>query len=279
MSGTNVHQVFFVGNHGDMGWIDRRKQSFVHAALAWAIQQLHWHSGISFDDEKLMEYFPRYLRATGGDFTWGNLRVTRPTRRTLAFMGRKVRQPWKVVGRCLHTSNNAESTRLDTDLSDTSLPEVQIHIGARYYDQPNAVPGYAQSWPVGGEFHWVRQGCTQQPPRGIRPGTLPRNGSSSSSSLKSSLCSVINSTRLATLPGSELARCDDKASHRIYEALVGPFEARLLGLPAEVVSTRTCCAALPETVPDEATAAEAGLASEGTKRQAFAKFVARLFSR
>ncbi|KAH7004790.1 hypothetical protein EDB82DRAFT_471533 [Fusarium venenatum] len=59
MSGENVHQVFFVGNHGHVGWISSQ-ESFVHAALTWMIQQLHLHTGIDFDDDILKRYFQSY---------------------------------------------------------------------------------------------------------------------------------------------------------------------------------------------------------------------------
>ncbi|PTD13366.1 hypothetical protein FCULG_00004486 [Fusarium culmorum] len=240
MRGKNVHQVFFVGNHGDMGWIDRRKESFVHAPLAWIVQQLDWHSGIRFDEVKLKEYFPSYGRDPGNDLPCIDGPIARTSRITRLFMGIKERQPWNVAN-FSRTANNGDNDGHDT-AGDTILSDVQIHVSARYYEHPElAVPGYTQNARIEEKFHWIQQGNSRQ------------NSSSSSLSLKQKPCSVANHKRIACLPGSEPTNNGGQTRHRIYPALVGPLEVRLLALPTAAVSSRACCAPPSETPQDEST--------------------------
>ncbi|GKU07189.1 hypothetical protein FLAG1_10113 [Fusarium langsethiae] len=248
MCGENVHQVFFVGNHGDMGWIDRRKESFVHAPLAWVIQQLHWHSSIQFDEKKLKEYFPSYGRAPDAHLPCINGPVTRTNRGILALMGRKVCKPWKDLVKCMPTSDNIESTYNATS-SDTELPIVQIHTSARYYKQPDAVPSYIQNNLHEGRFHWVRQGCEPQSQGRSFVGTPRRSSSSRSSRMKTSPHSVINSKRLECVPVSEFTDSHGEKSHIIHEAPVGALEAKCLGLSDSAVSAWPCCGKQPEEMP------------------------------
>ncbi|CAG1986325.1 hypothetical protein QX201_002003 [Fusarium graminearum] len=259
MRGKNVHQVFFVGNHGDMGWIDRRKESFVHAPLAWIVQQLDWHSGILFDEVKLKEYFPSYGRDPGNDLPCIDGPIARTSRITRLFMGIKERQPWNVAN-FSHTANNGENDGHDTT-GDTILSDVQIHVSARYYEHPElAVPGYTQNARIEEKFHWIQQSNSRQ------------NSSSSSLSLKQKPCSVANHKRIACLPGSEPTNNGGQTRHRIYPALVGPLEARLLALPPAAVSSRACCAPPSETPQDESTVPDSVPTKGGGVRQAFSKF-------
>ncbi|UZP34348.1 hypothetical protein NXS19_002164 [Fusarium pseudograminearum] len=250
MRGKNVHQVFFVGNHGDMGWIDRRKESFVHAPLAWIVQQLQWHSGMRFDEVKLNEYFPSYGRDPGDNLPCIDGPIARTSRITRLFMGIKKRQPWNAAN-CLRTADNGKNNGPEPT-GDTIHFDAQIHVSARYYEQPDlAVPGYTQNARIGEKFHWIQQGNAQQPQRWRFLGNSRQNSLSSSSSLKRNQSSVANYKRIACLPGSEPSNHGVQTRHRIYPALVGPLEARLLALPAEAVSSRACCAPAPETPRDE----------------------------
>ncbi|CAF3589937.1 unnamed protein product [Fusarium graminearum] len=241
MRGKNVHQVFFLGNHGDMGWIDRRKESFVHAPLAWIVQQLDWHSGIRFDEVKLKEYFPSYGRDPGNDLPCIDGPIARTSRITRFFMGVKERQPWNVAN-YPHTANNGENNGPDTT-GDTILSDVQIHVSARYYEQPDrAVLGYTPTARIGEKFHYIQRGNVQQSQGWSFLGNSRRNSSSSSSSLKKTPSTVASYKRIAYLLGSEPSSNGGQTRHRIYPALVGPLEAKLLALPTAAVSSRACCA-------------------------------------
>lgn len=57
MCGHDVHQVFFLGDHGNMGKLGQQ-EGLVHAPLAWMVQQLSSHLGITFDEDKLKKRFP-----------------------------------------------------------------------------------------------------------------------------------------------------------------------------------------------------------------------------
>ncbi|RGP72515.1 hypothetical protein FSPOR_2726 [Fusarium sporotrichioides] len=275
---STVAKIFFVGNHGDMGRIDRRKESFVHAPLAWVIQQLHWHSSIQFDEVKLKEYFPSYDRAPDEQLPCINGPVARASRSTLAFMGRKVRQPWKDIA-CIPTRGSNKSPSSDTS-SDTELPIVQIHTSARYYKQPDTVPGYTQNNLQEGQFHWVRQGCEPQSQGRLFLGTPRTSSSSSSSRMKTSPHSVINTKRLKCVPVSEPTDSHGEKSHIIREAPVGRLEARCLGLSDKAISDRPCCGEPPEEMPAGPPKEDPVPARGGRTRQAFTRLAQSLgFSR
>ncbi|KAF0636719.1 hypothetical protein FPSE5266_11420 [Fusarium pseudograminearum] len=277
MSGKNVHQVFFVGNHGDMGWIDRRKESFVHAPLAWVVQQLYWHSGIRFDEVKLKEYFPSYGRDLGDNLPCIDSPIARTSRITRLFMGIKKRQPWNAANYLLTADNGKNNGPEPTcDACDTILSDVQIHVSARYYEQPElAVPGYTQNAPIEGKFHWIQRGNALQSQGWRFLGNSRQNSSSSSSSLKQTPSTVASYKRIACLPGSEPTNNGGQTRHRIYPALVGPLEARLLALPAAAVSRRACCAPPSETPQDEVTVTDSVPAEGGKTRQAISKWTKR----
>ncbi|KAL6920579.1 hypothetical protein ACHAP8_007402 [Fusarium lateritium] len=201
MSGRNVHQVFFVGNHGHLGWIGSQ-ESFVHAALAWMIQQLHSHTGIDFDDDMLKRYFQSYrcngVKDPNSRHPWLTDRIVPRSAVGLALMGEKARKPWKVP----YTS-----------------ADVQVHIGARLFNGSDPVPGYTLKLPTEGRHYWERQGFTQQPQQGRR--FYQQEGESSTTERGS----IENSVRFRTANGQ------GDSTHRIYEAPVGRLEAKLLGLP------------------------------------------------
>ncbi|SCB64303.1 unnamed protein product [Fusarium graminearum] len=114
MRGRNVHQVFFPGNHSQLGWIDEQ-ESFVHAALAWMIQQLHSHADIRFNDNELKKYFQMSQypqnriqhQESGPCYPWLSERVAPRQAVVLALMGKKVRRLWKVP--CSNTERGSKT--------------------------------------------------------------------------------------------------------------------------------------------------------------------------
>lgn len=183
MSGPTVHQVFFPGNHGNMGWVEDT-EGFVHAPFAWMIQQLHSHLQISFDEAKLAAHFPSYRPRTsappispgtpplsGLGHHWYTRPIPRPRAGVLAAMGRKPRQPGKIASYCEaglcdnghDGSGNKEgggrSSGSRNSVAAASPSHIQVHIGARLrtdIDGANAVPGYALAVPVTGPLYWAR---------------------------------------------------------------------------------------------------------------------------
>ncbi|KAH7196378.1 uncharacterized protein B0J16DRAFT_408120 [Fusarium flagelliforme] len=236
MSGDNVHQVFFLGNHGDLGWVDVGEESCVHAALAWMIQQLHSHSKIEFDGEKLKRYFTNN-RPNLARYPWANGRITRTSAPVLAFMGKKVRKPWRSRGALEGGSDGSESTRISGCAAHT-LPEIQIHIGARVREstEENVVPGYTLKAPIEGQPYWARRGAN----RSLRS----RRNSRDSDPVEE----PNEPGRLAPLPGSETASSHEQVHDRMYQAPVGRLEAFLLGLPAATVSAEPCCKGLLDQI-------------------------------
>ncbi|KAF4955923.1 hypothetical protein FSARC_11738 [Fusarium sarcochroum] len=288
MRGPNVHQVFFVGNHGDMGWVDNH-ESFVHAPLSWMIQQLESHLNIAFDEDELQRYFLSYRHRTisplsppsllpssdaaedlrqgaittspsteDRDYPWATGCVSRPSSTRLAFIGKRVRRPGEIMSnrgkrRAGSMSENVAGSRPTglemgdnntTEDAETAHLNVQVHIGARIYRESNAVPGYAIRIPTTGQFYWARQGNGQQPPWGTWFFNPRRSNSNSSGSQSpeqnQSGCPIMRSQRIARLSGSGAIDSGSMVVERIQEAAVGPRDAALLGLEAEVVSTRPC---------------------------------------
>ncbi|RBR07262.1 uncharacterized protein FIESC28_10761 [Fusarium coffeatum] len=250
MTGENVHQVFFLGNHGDLGWVVVGQESFVHAALAWMIQQLHSHSKIEFDDDKLKRYFNSYLPdlvptsdGSGGTtipsahYGWATGHFTRTSPALLAIMGKKVRKPYKLAlgRRALEGGpDGSESPRISACAAH-HIPEIQIHIGARESTEENVVPGYTLKAPIKGQPYWARRGSSN---RSLRS----RNHSRDCVRVQE----LNEPSRLASLPESETASSHEQAHDHMYEAAVGRLEALLLGLPAELVSAEPCCKGLSE---------------------------------
>ncbi|KAH7358977.1 hypothetical protein B0T11DRAFT_285502 [Plectosphaerella cucumerina] len=171
MAGPNVQQVFFLGTHGDMGWVEDG-ETMVLGPLAWMIQQLTTHLGIQFDQARLAARFPAYLlRAsipfplnppalTDEDSTmiaannkggrrWWQQPIARHTPFLLAIIGKKPRQPGcitdgpLILNPCCGGVNNAAAAAAPHDRDATqpaidrqgsnvlSTREVQVHVGAR----------------------------------------------------------------------------------------------------------------------------------------------------
>ncbi|KAG4265015.1 hypothetical protein FPRO04_00701 [Fusarium proliferatum] len=217
MCGHSVHQVFFLGDHGNMGKLGQQ-EGLVHAPLAWMVQQLSSHLGVSFDEDKLKRRFPSYtsegqpgrMSRQGTHDTaheammkhaWccpsGSIPGAGVGR--LVIMGRKDRNPGMVLNYC-----DADCTDSSTDEStrhETASTHAQIHIGARGRQEcgfGDAVPGYLGVQPMDPNqvFFWKRRATGEQ---------------------------------------------EFVASDVIQEAKVGFLEARLLGLPAAAASHPDCC--------------------------------------
>ncbi|KAF5646597.1 hypothetical protein F25303_5408 [Fusarium sp. NRRL 25303] len=217
MCGHNVHQVFFLGDHGNMGKLGQQ-EGLVHAPLAWMVQQLSSHLDVSFDEDKLKRRFPSYTSEGQAEmisrqgthdttheammkhawcFPSGSIPGAGVGR--LVIMGRKDRNPGMVLNYC-----DADCTDSSTDESthhETAPPHAQIHIGARGRQEcgfSDAVPGYLGVQPMDPNqlFFWKRSAVFEQ---------------------------------------------EVVAADVIQEAKVGFLEARLLGLPAAAASHPDCC--------------------------------------
>lgn len=224
MRGRNVYQVSFPGCHGNLGWIEE-DEGLVHAPFAWMIQQVHTHLNISFDEAKLAARFPSYRPTSTSTLSpnsnlnmtltsnsmatstltptaqWHHGRIQRLNTGLLAIMGKKARKPGYV---------NCPGGATD----------LKIHIGARLrndQDGANTVPGYTLMAPVTGKPYWARRpqqswwGSRTDSDRYLASNSLNDKGRRSTSWTKT--------------------------AERIEEAEVGALEARLLGLPDEVVSS------------------------------------------
>ena len=223
MRGTNVYQVSFPGSHGNLGKIEET-ESLVHAPFAWMIQQVHAHLNICFDEAKLAGRFPSYrpppLFSSRPPVPNPNQTPTAPPQPSpkwyygrieninsglLAIMGKKARQPGSI--------NNPSSATTD----------LQVHIGARLrndLDGTKTVQGYTLMAPVTGMPYWAR--WIPHSRRGWR-GTRTDSESSLSGGSRPSKTHSYNSN------------LGPRMADRIEEAKVGALEARLLGLPDEVV--------------------------------------------
>ncbi|KAG9508114.1 hypothetical protein J7337_001675 [Fusarium musae] len=217
MCGHNVHQVFFLGDHGNMGKLGQQ-EGLVHAPLAWMVQQLSSHLGVSFDEDKLRRRFPS-CTTEGQNERISQLHTHDTTHEAmmkhawccpsgsipgagvgrLVIMGRKDRNPGMVLNSC-----DADCTDFSTEESiqnETASAHAQIHIGARGRQEcgfTDAVPGYLGVQPMDPNqvFFWKRRAAGEQ---------------------------------------------EVVAADVIQEAKVGFLEARLLGLPVAAASHPECC--------------------------------------
>jgi hypothetical protein len=217
MCGRNIHQVFFLGDHGNMGKLGEQ-EGLVHAPLAWMIQQLSSHLSITFDEDKLKKRFPSCV-SEGQAETISRHRTHDTTHEVmmkhswccpsgsisgagvsrLVIMGRKDRNPGMVLNCC-----GAECT--DSGIDESTQHEIasahaQVHIGARGRQEcgfSDAVPGYLGVQPMDPKqlFFWKRRATGEQ---------------------------------------------EVVAADIIQEAKVGYLEARLLGLPEAAASHPSCC--------------------------------------
>lgn len=239
MRGHHVHQVFFPGTHSHLGWIEDN-EGLVHAPLAWMIQQLHTHLGLNFDEERLAARFPSYgasylsprpsITATsfisnnGSDptstatpitlgahpdveYKWCQGRILPYSIALLAVIGKKRRCPGHV-----------------SSVGDES--EAKVHIGARLrtvLDGVEAVPGYMIMAPPTGRPYWQLA---------LPKMTLGNSFSKFTSSLhRNKSDGSYHGSRK-----SEDSNTTRRPVKRIEEAKIGALEAKLLGLPQEVVS-------------------------------------------
>ncbi|KAF5971176.1 hypothetical protein FBULB1_9374 [Fusarium bulbicola] len=217
MCGHNVHQVFFLGDHGNMGKLGQQ-EGLVHAPLAWMVQQLSSHLGVSFDEDRLKRRFPsctsegqtgRVSRQGTHDTTheammkhaWccpsGSIPGAGVGR--LVIMGRKDRNPGMVLNYC--DADCTDSTTGESSQHEAASAHAQVHIGARGRQEcgfSDAVPGYLGVQPMDPNqvFFWKRRATGDQ---------------------------------------------EVVAADVIQEAKVGYLEARLLGLPAAAASHPECC--------------------------------------
>jgi hypothetical protein len=216
MRGDNVLQVFFPGNHSNLGWVEDTEGLF-HGPLAWMVQQAHDSLNIEFDEVKLAAQFPNY-RSEGADEPtnepmWYKGEIERVSSSVLAIMGKKVRNPGRI--------NCAKG-----------LIDLKVHIGARLRnhgasESEDAVPGYALTAPVTGPPFWAQRLVKS---RWVWSRT---NSSNSQSSSSSDASSPRRSPRGGTWsPSAPIPTAAD----RIQEAPVGALEARCLGLPLSVVT-------------------------------------------
>ncbi|KAK3989330.1 hypothetical protein QBC44DRAFT_370070 [Cladorrhinum sp. PSN332] len=213
MRGRSAHQVYFPGNHSNLGWIDDTVCQLVHAPLAWMIQQLHTHLNINFDEEKLEARFPAYRPATSiaetstttntpaagpsGDQSsakeWYKGRVKRTNPMLLAIVGKR-----PAMGPAPTMSKASSSSQVTTGSTVAAAIDVKVHIGARLreieMDDVDGVPGYRLKKPATGRHYWGRKGSW-----------------------------------------GKVREAANGMSERIEEAEVGSLEARLLGLPEQVV--------------------------------------------
>ncbi|KAF9779361.1 hypothetical protein IL306_001906, partial [Fusarium sp. DS 682] len=217
MCGHNVHQVFFLGDHGNMGKLGEQ-EGLVHAPLAWMVQQLHSHMNITFDEDKLKKRFPSCVseRQAASVTRQGTEDTTHEVMMKhawccpsgsipgagvgrLVIMGRKDRNPGMVLNCCGAECGDSSSDEIAQHEATSS--HAQVHIGARGRSEcgfRDAVPGYLGVQPMDPNqvFYWKRVAKSEQ--------------------------QVV-------------------AADVIEEAKVGFLEARLLGLPAAAASQPTCC--------------------------------------
>ncbi|KAH8590660.1 hypothetical protein B0O99DRAFT_691438 [Bisporella sp. PMI_857] len=221
MRGRNVYQVSFPGCHGDLGWIEET-EGLVHAPFAWMIQQVHTHLNISFDEAKLATRFPGYRPpsppSSATAISLNSLSISASTSATTTTPPQELAARW-YLGRIqkLNTGLLALVGKKARKPGLINLPDgatdLKVHIGARLrndQDNANTVPGYTLMAPVTGKPYWARR--MPQLRWGCR--------SSSNESLKN---------------GSRKSNSWPRIAERIEEAEVGALEARLLGLPNEVV--------------------------------------------
>ncbi|RBR17967.1 hypothetical protein FVER53590_00277 [Fusarium verticillioides] len=217
MCGHNVHQVFFLGDHGNMGKLGQQ-EGLVHAPLAWMVQQLSSHLGVSFDEDKLRRRFPS-CTTEGQNERISQLHTHDTTHEAmmkhawccpsgsipgagvgrLVIMGRKDRNPGMVLNSC--DADCTDSSTEESIQNETASAHAQIHIGARGRQEcgfTDAVPGYLGVQPMDPNqvFFWKRRATGEQ---------------------------------------------EVVAADVIQEAKVGFLEARLLGLPVAAASHPECC--------------------------------------
>ncbi|KAH7219435.1 hypothetical protein DER44DRAFT_879377 [Fusarium oxysporum] len=205
MCGHNVHQVFFLGDHGNMGKLGQQ-EGLVHAPLAWMVQQLSSHLGITFDEDKLKKRFPSCT--SEGQNEMMSRQGTHDTTHEvmmkhawccpsgsipgagvgrLVIMGRKDRNPGMVLNYC-----DAECT--DSSTSESTQHEAasaMLKYTSALVDDKNVAS--AMQCQV---FYWKRRATGEQ---------------------------------------------EVVAADIIREAKVGLLEARPLGLPAAAASHPECC--------------------------------------
>lgn len=217
MCGRNVHQVFFLGDHGSIGKIEKH-EGLVHAPLAWMVQQLKSHMSITFDEDKLRERFPSYISEEQAKVAsrQGSQHTTRKFMEQHAWccpsgslpgagigklfiMGKKDRDPGMVLKFCDSEYPESSTDELSRHEADSSHPEIHINARGRqtcgFFD---AVPGYVGSVSPDSSRVWL----WKRNMKGGQEGT---------------------------------------SANVIHEARVGFIEARLLGLPLKEASELSCC--------------------------------------
>lgn len=201
-----VRQVFFPGDHGDLGWIEA-EAGLVHAPLAWMIQQLNTYLEINFNQAALDKRFRQRVSKSDGSSqsasptqmvnsvpAWCRRKKQRTKLRMFAIFGIRHRQPGR-----LQVSEEATS--------------VQIHVAARLRHRLGdgegyGVPGYRYTEPPMGRPYWKHE--TQGQP------SLRKRVSEESTASHNDIRS------------RDTSRTDVKMAEGIEEAELGPLEAQLL---------------------------------------------------
>ncbi|KAK4177080.1 hypothetical protein QBC36DRAFT_372484 [Triangularia setosa] len=141
MRGTGVHQVYFPGNHSNLGWIDEAEE-LVLAPFAWMIGQLSTHLHIRFDENELIKRFPNYNQPRQASPKWARASVQPPRRLLSAILGKVCRNPGSQQINCPGAAT-----------------DIRIHIGARLRNDMDEkpVPGYVLMAPPGQRPYWTRR--------------------------------------------------------------------------------------------------------------------------
>jgi len=140
---NRLAQVWFPGNHGEIGWENENK-GLSDAPLAWTVDQLHTHVGIQLDDAALQARFPAYRASPASHQppTWRTSRTHHTRSATLTVLGRKPRLPGTYVREGMLTNEN-------------------VHITARLRSQElpleNIVPGYRHHMDSDGRYYWAKK--------------------------------------------------------------------------------------------------------------------------
>jgi hypothetical protein len=228
MRGANVYQVSFPGNHGNLGWMDKKNpDDLICGPLAWVLQQLQTHLNLTFKEDRLVKYFPRFRpeepvvlpNAENEEAipTWVKSKIPKTNGVLLSIMGKSTRKPGRITS------------------SDTIVPDIEIHRSVRlrgHGQSPNDPPiaGYHPAMDTDGTHYWAKDGRT-------RSWFKAAFGRKDSADSRSSSGSAQGERERESPSRSSSMSSTSPMATRINEAKVGPLEARLLGLTPSKVPT------------------------------------------